>query len=177
MTKVSVNKVLVSSKKFLRQVYNVLEGQTPLINFSYDLRKEVDNELVSLLNDLVIPVMQENLDINKSRFTDTLYGGIEFVAVEPGRVVLDAKEANDYIQFIEKGSKPRYIDSEEAANILQWVMFKDIPGDPVSNAEHVIEKLTNEGNTPHPFIEPAMDKMIETVKDTMDNKMRELIGD
>ena len=185
MLRISVNKNLVSHKKFLKDLFDAIELQSlvqrGLISFKKAMQEEIDTIILDTLNSTLLPSIRQNLVNNKSVFTSTLYNSLQFSSSKPGQVVLEAGKSQgnrEYAVILERGSKPRTVDEAERDNIVRWVIHKRKISEEraIRAAGLVVRKIQRTGSNPHPYIEPAMQLMMPVVKQIVANRLQTVFG-
>ena len=176
--KLRVNKTLRSSRGFLVELFDEITGQVGRRNIRKSLVANIDQIVIETLNDVVLPAMRENLEKNKSNYTNTLTNSLEFISDQPGRVVLSAGAAESYARILERGTAPRIVDQEEAGRIFDWVVIKKkvTPDKAVTAAGFVIKHIQEKGNTPHEYIKPAIEQTMPTVQEIVRVRLAEVLG-
>lgn len=175
--KISVNKLLVQSggKKIIQEIFDNIVKFTGRSNIRKKLLDVIDEVVEDTLNDVALPVIRQNLVDNESKFSGDLYENLDFVIAEPGRVVLEAGPASGYAALVERGSEPRSISDTEFHKLIDWVIFKkNVDADAaISIAGRVAITIETHGNIEHPYIQPAMEATLPTLKSMVTRRLKQ----
>ena len=128
------------------------------------------NKLIEVLNafaDEVISTARQNLDANNTNASRTLYDSMEKI-VEVGEDYYKVSiSMADYWNFVESGRGPGKFPPPPA--IRNWIEIKPVTPTPgVDGRTPTVEQLTfligrkiaQEGTTPQPFLQPAVDAVL-----------------
>jgi hypothetical protein len=117
--------------------------------------KQAERAIISSVEAILIPAIQDNLVRNDNIFRQDLHDSFTTRVREPGTVSLVSE--SPYAMNVERGSEPRNISSEEMQNLVEWAEFKFPEQDAEQVAGLVAAAIKESGNDAHPYIEDALE--------------------